>query len=661
MSDERRTPENLTEADDRALGEALGTAIGERVDAPITRPSVSHIADRAAAQAKARHTRQAVVGIAASLALVAGGIAAWNALENDQPTEVIVVDDPTVAPVPAPTAQPTAVPTAPSVEEPRQTVQEEAPGPPQTSAEVTYEPITPESVSTGPALAWTQFDAATVFGADAADAEHVVSVGDGRVLVRGDGNQVLITDNGTDWTVISMPPDFAPERFDIAGGRWLVTGWDASTIDNDIRAVFSDDQGATWTELALDLGSATQTTSVADALVSGNNMVIATESRIHTDIASVIVDRGLVPDKEAIKGWMSVEGDTVSFTRDESSSPESFELTAEEEDSLFGGDRNFVRLFHSDGRDVELVAEYPAQDVAGYGADDGFHLLMLGTQEHMLLTSPDGRQWSEALLTTGDGVPVGRFHPYYGTTEATVWISGQSSSEYRVEPFDGVYTPALVADLPNGIARVDRLSVGPAGIAMVAEQGNVPDTEITSAFQVTKDGYELRIDEPNGGFTLWDLAEDTAVYVLNAENGQNNMFPEGFRVVEDGEGAVELLIFEDPETGEHLVSFTSEELEPWASDESLLAEPDTTPQRLEAWMGWSADGTTWDWKTLSEAFGLTGLTDLEKGFTNVELAVGADFVIARVQPNSADPSDTPGDDSIMLSGRTPLWFIATVR
>ena len=63
----------------------MGSAIREHADAPAARPPVFHIAERAAAQAKARTTRQAVVGIAAAVALVAGGIAAWNALDNDQP------------------------------------------------------------------------------------------------------------------------------------------------------------------------------------------------------------------------------------------------------------------------------------------------------------------------------------------------------------------------------------------------------------------------------------------------------------------------------------------------------------------------------------------------------------------------------------------------
>ncbi len=661
MSDERQTPEDLTGADDQALGEALGNAIRERVIAPAARPPVSSIAERAAAQAKARHTRQAVVGIAASVALVAGGIAAWSALEEDQPTEVIVVNDPTFAPDPEVTAQPTAAPTAPSVEEPQETLPET----PQASAEVTTQPITPKSVSTGPELGWVQFDPTTVFGTDVIDAHSIASVGDGRVLAQvygRDGDRVLVTDNGTDWTVISMPPDFAPERFNFAGERWVVTGWDVSTFEDNISAFFSDDQGATWTNLALDIGgNADETVSVADVLVSGQNMVIAAKARFHVDIASVIVNRGLVPDKESIKGWMGVEGDTVSFTRDESSDPESFELTAEEEDFLYGGDRRFVRLFHSDGGAAEQVAEYSAWDVGGYGAVDGFHLALIATEGELLLTSADGRQWSQAPLTAADGVPVGRFYSYYGTTEGTVWTSGQTSSQYRAERFEGAYSPALVAELPSGIATVDRLSVGPAGIAMAALQGSTPDPNLIPVFQVAKDGYELRYNDPVGGVSLWDLSEDIAVYVLDAENAQSNMLPEGVREVEGGDEVPDLLVFEDPDTGEHLVSFTMEELEPWISSDGFVGTAGISTEQSEQWVGWSADGSTWDWKTLSEAYGLTGLTDLEKGFTNIELAVGSNFVIARVQPYSADPSDTPGDDSIMLSGHAPLWFIATVE
>ena len=667
MSDDRRVPEDLTEADDHALGAALRSAIGKQVETPAARPPVSAIAQRAAAQARARHTRQAVVGIAASLALVAGGFAAWNALDNPEPSEVIVVDQPTTSPESPhssePAAVPTSVPTAIPTADPVGQLQQADDAPP-ASSQISSEPITPEVISTGPVLQWAELDASAAFGSNVIDAHNVVSLGDGRVLVEAygdDGNQVLVTDNGADWTVIPMPADFDPERFDLADERWLVTGWDTTSLDNAISAFYSDNQGATWSQLSLNLEGPDETSSVAAAAVSGENMVIAVETRFHPDIASVIVARGLVPTRDSIKGWMSVQGYTVSFTQDESSEPESFQLTPEEEEMLYGGDRDFVRLFHSSGGDPVLAAEYAAWEVGGYGADDGFHLLMLGAQEEMHLTSSDGRQWSEARLTTGDGVPAGRFYTYYGTTEATVWISGQSGSGYRVPRFDGAYAPALVADLPNGIGRVDRFSVGPAGVAMIAVPGRVPDADVMPTFQVPKNGYELRYNEPIGGITLWDLTEDAAVYVFDAPTAQSSMVPEGIREVDGGDDGADTLEFYDPDTGELLVAFTMDELEPWIDDPSFLATADVVPEQLEQWVGWSADGIAWDWHTLSEAFGLTELSSIEKEFINADLAVGRDFVIARVQPYQVDPSDSSSDDGLTLTGEPALWFIATVQ
>ncbi|MCY3862241.1 MAG: hypothetical protein OXG67_09805 [bacterium] len=659
MSDERRTPENQTGSDDQALGKALGSAIRDRVDTPAVRPPVSSIAERAAARAKARNTRRAVVGIAASAVLVVGGISAWNALDSDQPSEVIVVDDPTASPAPQPSAEPAPAPTSEAPGEPED--------PPQTDPEAGSEPQTPESLSTIPVVAWTEHEPTQAFGAEISFVDHMVSVGDGRVLAQvygSAGDQVMVTENGRDWTVIPMPPDLAPERFDIASALWLVsgTGIGSSGAFDDHRALFSDDQGATWTDLALDIGSQGEATSVAAAVVSGNNMVIATENRVHTDIASVIVARGLVPDKESIRGWMSLEGDTVSFTRDESSAPESFELTAEEKEALYGGDRSFVRLYHSTGGPAEPVAEYAGSQVTGYGTTDGFHLLMLANEGALKLASPGGRQWSQTPLSTGDGVPVDQLSNYYGSTNQTIWTSGGAASNYRVERLDGVYTAPLAAELPEGIAHVSRFSVGPAGIAIVAVPGSFPDPDLD--LRVTKDGYELRYDEPKGGFSLWDLTDDTDVYVFDAESEQANMLPEGIRILAGDDGDTELLIFEDPETGEHLVSFTREELEPWANDESLLAAPDIRPRQPEAWVGWSADGASWVWQTLSEAFGLADLTDAEKELTNVDLAVGTDYLIARVQVGVADPSETPsenGDGAYSVTYLPPRWFIATVE
>ena len=48
-------------------------------------------------------------------------------------------------------------------------------------------------------------------------------------------------------------------------------------------------------------------------------------------------------------------------------------------------------------------------------------------------------------------------------------------------------------------------------------------------------------------------------------------------------------------------------------------------QSSEVWVGWSADGAAWEWQTAADAFGI----DLRME-VSVELAVGRDFVLARV-------------------------------
>ena len=651
MSDERRTPENLTEADDQALGEALGSAIRGRVDAPAARPPVSSIAERAAARAKARNTRRAVVGIAAAIALVAGGFATWNALDDGQPTEVIVVDEPPITSEPVPTAAP--------IDEPPDT-------PPDSTG-----PATPESLSTGPVLEWTEFDPASVFGADVSFVGRVETVGDGRVLVEvhgTDSSQVMVSENGADWTVVPMPPDFSLEHFDIVGDRWLVTGWPVIRMaESTGQALFSDDQGTTWTDLNLPLGpvAENETASVAAALVSGENMVVAVISRTRPDIASVIVSRGLVPDKESIQGWISVEGDTVSFARDESSPPESFEMTSEEEDLLYGGIQRHVRLYFSDGGPAELVAEYPGWATKGYGAVNGFHLTLINDQGEWLLTSPDGRQWRQSPLVDGDGVPVGQSYTYSSSHQQTIWTAGQTGRGYRAERSEGVYAPPLVAEYPDGIRYVDRLAVGPAGIAVTAEAGNRPDFGNTPALRLTEGGYELRYNEPVGGFTLWDLAEDAPVYEFDYEALHDNTPPEGFRPVEDESGESSHLIFEDPETGDDLVTFNLGDLE--AALLVSLPDPDNEPtppsiqpQQPERWVGWSIDGSAWGWQTISDAF---NLADSDTEYANVDLAVGTNFVLARVETYEAQPSDTPidGDSAIALTPHPPRWFIAAVQ
>ena len=119
--------------------------------------------------------------------------------------------------------------------------------------------VTPEEVSTGPALEWTEIDPGF------ADLYAFESLDSGRVLARawyvGDelslgGERAVYTDNGTDWTELPLPEGIVVRDIDNAGERWVAYGWTHGSDDylELMDQVFlSDDQGATWTELTLDI------------------------------------------------------------------------------------------------------------------------------------------------------------------------------------------------------------------------------------------------------------------------------------------------------------------------------------------------------------------------------------------------------------------------
>ena len=74
-------------------------------------------------------------------------------------------------------------------------------------------------------------------------------------------------------------------------------------------------------------------------------------------------------------------------------------------------------------------------------------------------------------------------------------------------------------------------------------------------------------------------------------------------------------------------------------------DPDRAGERpgVPLWFGWSADGTEWGWQTLPDALGIS------EGEPSARLAVGRDFVIARVETYGG-------------STAPPLrWFIARVQ
>ena len=119
--------------------------------------------------------------------------------------------------------------------------------------------MNPEELSTGPVLEWTEIDPGF------ADLHAFESLDSGRVLARAwavgdelsmDGERAVYTDNGTDWTELPLPEGIVVRGIDNVGERWVAYGRTHGSDDYlelVDRVFLSGDQGATWTELALDI------------------------------------------------------------------------------------------------------------------------------------------------------------------------------------------------------------------------------------------------------------------------------------------------------------------------------------------------------------------------------------------------------------------------
>ena len=660
-------------ADDLELGAAVGRALRERSETVWAPPPVSLIEERAAARARARVARRSLASIAASAVLIIGGVVAWNALGGDGAGTVVVsAEDPdaegrdaegldTAA---ADGTGATASSAAPSGEA----------GGPQTDAEPddtgTVEELssveddqtpnpdepTPEELSTGPVLQWTEIDTGFV------DLFRIESVGDGRIIARGwrdidptdnveVAEAIVVTTNGTDWTVVPMPSGIIPDHIDISSDRWVVAGPETGSdpFDGTLgRAFFSDDEGTTWTELVMDLPPdpalaspyVIEHSGVTSALVSGQNIVLVVTARRSLDLEALLEGRGLVPEGKSVVGWSSSHSGSIDFELADgpesgatpgstdffeygsgSAATESLTLTYDElgmtdeeravfEDAGFGR----VLVYASDGSTVELTAEYEGWAWSGVATAAGFTLKVYGPRE-TLITSADGRVWSEqtSLGSSSSMAAAGD----------TIWHVGSDPFGTLSIRYGRLGEAPTTAATFEGLQPTGDLAVGPAGLITTAVPVMAPSSP---KGRVAKDGYEVRFSEPEGGVTLWDLDADAAVYVFEAADVVSEQTPEGVREISDEEGFG--VVFEDPETGADLVTFTDEDMAPIFMP---AVEGSTAPLTLEAyeapeiWAGWSADGTAWGWQGMADAFGI------EDGEPWAEFAVGADFVLARVQ------------------------------
>ena len=657
-------------ARDLESGEAAGRSLRERPETIRTEPPVSLIQERAAARARA--VRRTLAGVAAAAMLIVGGLVAWNMLGDDGTGTVVVSPDDPDAPDADATAADgdgaPAVATQPDDEAGEPGTGQEpdaapaATDPPRVEDEQgrDSEAPTPEELSTGPVLQWTEIDAGL-------DLYGIESVGDGRIIARAwpdsgaaEGpvtGRIVVTANGIDWTDVPMPADIVPDQIDISGSRWVVAGPEAGADPFDSmpsRAFFSDDEGASWTEVGLVLPSdptpvspyVIETSWVTSALESGESIVLVVAGSRRLDLAALMRGRNLVPEGRLLVGWeSSLEGsvdldlverpgsgatpdaadsfqhgyayspvETISLTYDE------LGFTSEErsvfEDPGFGR----VLVYASDGSAAGLVAEHEGWSGSGVGTGEGFVIMVNGPRA-TVFASHDGRTWTEQPVPDSGSGTVG--------PDGRIWHKGfDAAGDLSIRRAGFGEPPATVATF-EGLRTAGSLAVGPGGLLMTAvhEAGAAFDTTArVPTGRVSKDGYELRYNEPEGGITLWDLDAGTAVYVFESEQLLSEEPPEGVRETYDEDGIA--VAFEDPEAGADLVTFSYEDLAPifdpgGDGTAAPLALEEYEPPEL--WVGWSADGTAWGWQLMADAF------EIADGEAWAEFAVGGDFVLARVE------------------------------
>lgn len=548
----------------------------------------------------------------------------------------------------------------------------------------------PESASTGPLLQWSEFHPGIQWS------DVLLSTGDGRVVIGGQTSggepHFIITADGSDWSELHLPPDIWPDRLDLTGERWAAAGWprdDQRDAEVDGRIYVSDDEGSTWHEVRPEAAPpelpeyvVAHSRMVAVA-TSGPHVVAVIETYVSLDVEALLLGRGLLPPgtrphrisivgdgfgfemsvdviEEAAPGDAQGDHESQMPTEPLTFTVEELDLSAEQMAILERGshDSESIRVYSGSGSELAETAILDGWWARAAGTEDGFVMLVESERDGLtMLTSPDGQDWDNQTLDAS--FARGWLHGTAFEADGTVWMlrsDGIDSYVARMSSSGSVMQSTRIGNFSG----LEDFSVGPAGLATTAipSERGVSDDSGRPAGRVAKDGYELRYGEPEGGITLWDLTADAAVYVFGPEAIESVEPPEGVREVEEGD--VFELTFEDPDTGEDLVTFTMEDLEAMFGDQMETRDSHFP----EMWVGWSADGFTWGWQTVQEAFGL----DDGDAQVIVAVAVGGDFVVASVQvfepagANGLREGDSGGGGTFVASGvaRGPRWFIARV-
>lgn len=666
----------------------------------------------------ARLARIVCIAIAILCVLAASGISGCRESGNGRSSEQVEeapTDDlpppPAATPPPSQTATPAPRPEPTAL--PSDSTTPIRPGHPE-SEEIVED--TPTTTFTALGLEWSAFNLEQVDGLLLVDLTDPEVLPDGRVMAHASpvDPRIIVTENGFDWELLPMPTGFRPGQYEfhyeLWHDRWLIgdedqiffsddlganwtevplpTGITADQIDipdlidisgdrwmiaGDEEAFYSDDQGATWTKLRLALPSGpdealrsiTRHSWIGLVQVSGENMIAFVQTLTLPDAVALVVEAGLVPDRESLE-MAELEGEGVIFQRRGSTDLERFELTEERWEEIVDHTGQFLTtMFVTDGNTPFEPANPPSDDPLGFedvqvawSSEDSFYLLRSKPDGSVLWTSHDGTSWKETPVSELDlrdptGNPAlevalaAMQNPY--TNQVIDWPISQHQEASVTEEPDCVGNPRPSVKTAAGILHVTSVEVGPSGVFAEATHQFEP----TFCIRITKGRHELRAVE-SGLFSyqlaLWDREEDIALYEFGPEvmSPAQGELPDGIRLTVEGHSESEkpefdpqepaldepsrngdtdsyVLTFEDPATGAELVTFTGEEIR-----EALDARHNPfiyPPNVTETWVGWTTNGTDWAWQTLADAFG----RDYRYEDISIEeSAIGHGFVLVEV-------------------------------
>ena len=493
---------------------------------------------------------------------------------------------------------------------------------------------------------------------------------DGRVAVVAQGDETAwleMTSNGVDWEAFSLPRAIEPSEVHLSDDDWIVvgpalpdSGTEADPWAFD-RVLHSDDRGATWTEVPLDPETppfvSEQWLYTLDVVASRDRIMLIGVVWPSLQIVDLIADRGLIQSTAGVEfsgfGDRSVyvlippDDPEDGYTRAKFSY-EQLELSARQEtvmglwqSAALSGQLGHVRVFVGDASGLSASGDFDADSLSSVATSDGFMVASPTADQdsYRLLASPRGRTWSEIPV-----VPPTRVE-FAGTRDdRTMWAllpwDGVSSTIAVLRCGSGPRVTVLLKGLIVGRPGDPGLAAGASGLVAVAavlpEFRSMFEIELSPGFpgfpegRIIRQGYELRLGEPEHGLTLWSVAQDVAV--LEWENALLLGTPPWVR--ESGVDDEYNLTITDPAGGQELVTFPMADLAEFIDPLRDIASRSVADP---VWIGWSTDGVDWDWQAALDAFGF------EPSRFDVEMAVGDGFVLASIQGR--------GD---------PVWFMAVV-